>query len=263
MSQTRQVSQWWWAGILLGTSVWRHPDRLLMFWAYEDSQIVRLSTCGVGFSAWKRASDILPRLGVFWILRRPSNTAHQSSLTQSPHPPPYRKANPGDGDDPSPAHRRGGTGEAEQHQDVRRAQPPVSPPERHPRLRHVLLRLPPPVPGVQPPRARYALSHRRVPVLAGRNLMAAVVLLQVLYWLSGLSCTDENFIIKSGAQRAAAAHGIALVAPDTSPRMSILKPCCCCVLFLGFVSVCQTMWGITRRLTIFPTNCAWFAPICW
>nr|CAB3479401.1 unnamed protein product [Digitaria exilis] len=40
----------------------------------------------------------------------------------------------------------------------------------------------------------------------------------VLYWLSGLTCTDENFIIKSGAQRAAAAHGIALVAPDTSPR---------------------------------------------
>ncbi|KAL5229082.1 hypothetical protein ABZP36_017347 [Zizania latifolia] len=40
----------------------------------------------------------------------------------------------------------------------------------------------------------------------------------VLYWLSGLTCSDENFIIKSGAQRAAAAHGIALVAPDTSPR---------------------------------------------
>ncbi|KAF7025949.1 hypothetical protein CFC21_038093 [Triticum aestivum] len=42
--------------------------------------------------------------------------------------------------------------------------------------------------------------------------------LPVLYWLSGLTCTDENFIIKSGAQRAAAAHGVALVAPDTSPR---------------------------------------------
>jgi len=40
---------------------------------------------------------------------------------------------------------------------------------------------------------------------------------QVLYWLSGLTCTDENFIIKSGAQRAASTHGIALVAPDTSP----------------------------------------------
>ncbi|KQK11464.1 S-formylglutathione hydrolase [Brachypodium distachyon] len=42
--------------------------------------------------------------------------------------------------------------------------------------------------------------------------------LPVLYFLSGLTCNDENFVIKSGAQRAAAAHGIALVAPDTSPR---------------------------------------------
>lgn len=40
----------------------------------------------------------------------------------------------------------------------------------------------------------------------------------VLYWLSGLSCTDENFIAKSGAQRAASTEGIVLIAPDTSPR---------------------------------------------
>jgi S-formylglutathione hydrolase len=40
----------------------------------------------------------------------------------------------------------------------------------------------------------------------------------VLYWLSGLTCTEENFTIKSGAQRYAAELGIALVAPDTSPR---------------------------------------------
>ncbi len=40
----------------------------------------------------------------------------------------------------------------------------------------------------------------------------------VLYWLSGLTCTDENFVTKAGAQRYAAEHGIALVAPDTSPR---------------------------------------------
>ncbi|GAB2295563.1 hypothetical protein Dimus_029724 [Dionaea muscipula] len=40
----------------------------------------------------------------------------------------------------------------------------------------------------------------------------------VLYWLSGLSCTDENFMIKSGAQRVASSEGIALIAPDTSPR---------------------------------------------
>jgi S-formylglutathione hydrolase len=40
----------------------------------------------------------------------------------------------------------------------------------------------------------------------------------VLYWLSGLTCTDENFVTKAGAQRYAADHGIAIVAPDTSPR---------------------------------------------
>ena len=40
----------------------------------------------------------------------------------------------------------------------------------------------------------------------------------VLYWLSGLTCTDQNFVTKSGAQRYAAEHGIAIVCPDTSPR---------------------------------------------
>jgi len=40
----------------------------------------------------------------------------------------------------------------------------------------------------------------------------------VLYWLSGLTCTDENFMMKAGAQRVAAELGIAIVCPDTSPR---------------------------------------------
>lgn len=40
----------------------------------------------------------------------------------------------------------------------------------------------------------------------------------VLYWLSGLTCSDENFMQKAGAQRIAAELGIAVVAPDTSPR---------------------------------------------
>lgn len=40
----------------------------------------------------------------------------------------------------------------------------------------------------------------------------------VLYWLSGLTCSDENFVQKAGAQRMAAELGIAIVAPDTSPR---------------------------------------------
>lgn len=43
-------------------------------------------------------------------------------------------------------------------------------------------------------------------------------LVPVLYWLSGLTCTEENFIIKAGAQRVAAELGIALVTSDTSPR---------------------------------------------
>ena len=50
-----------------------------------------------------------------------------------------------------------------------------------------------------PPQA----EHHRVPVL---------------YWLSGLTCTEANFTEKAGAQRYAAECGIALVVPDTSPR---------------------------------------------
>lgn len=40
----------------------------------------------------------------------------------------------------------------------------------------------------------------------------------VLYWLSGLTCTDENFMQKAGAFKKAAELGMAIVAPDTSPR---------------------------------------------
>jgi len=40
----------------------------------------------------------------------------------------------------------------------------------------------------------------------------------VLYWLSGLTCTEENFIVKAGAQRAASELGLVIVVPDTSPR---------------------------------------------
>jgi S-formylglutathione hydrolase len=51
----------------------------------------------------------------------------------------------------------------------------------------------------RPPQA----EHRRVPVL---------------YYLSGLGCTEENFPMKAGAQRLAAELGLLLVVPDTSPR---------------------------------------------
>ena len=40
----------------------------------------------------------------------------------------------------------------------------------------------------------------------------------VLIWLSGLTCTEDNFTSKAGAYRAAVEHGVIIVAPDTSPR---------------------------------------------
>lgn len=40
----------------------------------------------------------------------------------------------------------------------------------------------------------------------------------LLVWLSGLTCTEDNFTTKAGAYSHAAAHGLAIVAPDTSPR---------------------------------------------
>lgn len=39
-----------------------------------------------------------------------------------------------------------------------------------------------------------------------------------LYWLSGLTCTDENFVTKAGVQQFAAEYGLAIISPDTSPR---------------------------------------------
>jgi S-formylglutathione hydrolase len=42
--------------------------------------------------------------------------------------------------------------------------------------------------------------------------------LPALFYLAGLTCTEETFMIKAGAQRFAAEHGLVLVAPDTSPR---------------------------------------------
>jgi len=47
---------------------------------------------------------------------------------------------------------------------------------------------------------------------------AATEKVPALYWLSGLTCTDDNARTKAGAQHFAAKHGIAIVFPDTSPR---------------------------------------------
>jgi len=45
----------------------------------------------------------------------------------------------------------------------------------------------------------------------------------VLFYLAGLTCTEETFPAKAGAQRIASKLGIALVAPDTSPRGVAVK----------------------------------------
>lgn len=47
---------------------------------------------------------------------------------------------------------------------------------------------------------------------------ATVSKVPVVYWLSGLTCTDQNFVTKAGAQAEASRLGIAIVCPDTSPR---------------------------------------------
>ena len=47
---------------------------------------------------------------------------------------------------------------------------------------------------------------------------ADAIRLPVVYWLSGLTCTDENFVQKAGVQRAASKLGLIIVTPDTSPR---------------------------------------------
>ena len=47
---------------------------------------------------------------------------------------------------------------------------------------------------------------------------AATQKVPVVWWLSGLTCTDQNFVTKAGAQRVASELGLAIIAPDTSPR---------------------------------------------
>lgn len=67
-------------------------------------------------------------------------------------------------------------------------------------------------------------SHRSEATGGGMNFsvyvppQAADGPVPVLYYLAGLTCTEETFQIKAGAQRYAAEHGLMLVAPDTSPR---------------------------------------------
>jgi S-formylglutathione hydrolase len=73
-----------------------------------------------------------------------------------------------------------------------------------------------------------------------------------LYWLSGLTCTEDNFSVKSGAQRYAAELGIALVIPDTSPR-GIDLPGDSDVINVGtgagfYVNATQAPWSAHYRM---------------
>lgn len=67
-------------------------------------------------------------------------------------------------------------------------------------------------------RHRSAVNHSSMTFAIFLPPQAETQKVPVLYWLSGLTCTEDNFMTKAGAQRVAAQLGIALVAMDTSPR---------------------------------------------
>ena len=73
----------------------------------------------------------------------------------------------------------------------------------------------------------------------------------VLYWLSGLTCTEQNFITKAGAQRYAAEHGVIIVAPDTSPRSDDVADADAYDLGKGasfYLNATQTPWSAHYRM---------------
>ena len=72
-----------------------------------------------------------------------------------------------------------------------------------------------------------------------------------LYWLSGLTCTEQNFITKAGAQRYAAEHGVIIVTPDTSPRGAAVADAEAYDLGQGagfYVNATQAPWSAHYRM---------------
>ncbi|AVL21453.1 hypothetical protein B2J95_26350 (plasmid) [Enterobacter cloacae] len=68
----------------------------------------------------------------------------------------------------------------------------------------------------------------------------------VLYWLSGLTCNEQNFITKAGAQRYAAEHGLVIVAPDTSRHCcKVSDEAAFCLIQRPYIS--KTL--LTRRIS--------------
>jgi S-formylglutathione hydrolase len=79
----------------------------------------------------------------------------------------------------------------------------------------------------------------------------------VLYYLSGLTCTEETFAIKAGAQRLAAEHGLMLVAPDTSPRVRLPGDDAGWDFGLGagfYVDATQAPWSAHYRMYSYVTR---------
>jgi S-formylglutathione hydrolase len=90
----------------------------------------------------------------------------------------------------------------------------------------------------EPPQAK----HGRVPVL---------------YYLAGLTCTEETFMIKAGAQRLAAELGLMLVAPDTSPRVRLPGDDASWDFGLGagfYVDAIQPPWAAHYRMYSYVTR---------
>ena len=80
---------------------------------------------------------------------------------------------------------------------------------------------------------------------------AATQNVPALYWLSGLTCSDENFSTKAGAQRVAAELGIALIIPDTSPRGEGVPDDAAYDLGVGagfYVNATQSPWSDHYRM---------------
>ena len=72
----------------------------------------------------------------------------------------------------------------------------------------------------------------------------------MLYWLSGLTSTEQNFISKSGYHQATSEHGLVVIAPDTTLVAAILKEkrtAGALALVLGFMSMLLKICG---KLTI-------------
>jgi S-formylglutathione hydrolase len=79
----------------------------------------------------------------------------------------------------------------------------------------------------------------------------------VLIWLSGLTCTEDNFTTKAGAYKAAAAHGVIIVAPDTSPRGEGVADDPAYDLGQGagfYVDATQTPWAPHFRMESYVTD---------